>query len=411
MASSYRDEGGLLRGVLRAFGGEPAIFANGDAAVNWLLSTDCGCSGIVAGETSPAFLVRVASYRGTHNRVAPLLRPYLFQSLVVPEGTLARDLCVFGTAWGDFHPDVYEEMPDSVLVQIGSSGRYDCARIAQCVVDLRRGVYCAVSRTSRRGAAVVVARRGAEGSVRLEWTVLTHTGDVVHSVQYDELQHEQCCHGLGDLGNAATAVRGLDQRLSLIVPCTPAWLGSPRLLLQVGLPRQSPGLKNVPIREICNPFSKQNGRLGGEGPLCLQWSGPEVQEFRAELDDVQSDATKKFELAAASEEMETSSPPSRRHVWCDMCKTCFTKPANLRRHIREVHEQKREYRCNECGQAFSQFGNLRRHERTVHWKVKAHSCAVCSVAFSTSANYKRHLQSQRHRGRLLYEDVRRGGLA
>mmetsp|Transcript_45415 Transcript_45415/g.111375 ORF Transcript_45415/g.111375 Transcript_45415/m.111375 type:complete len:474 (-) Transcript_45415:73-1494(-) len=83
--------------------------------------------------------------------------------------------------------------------------------------------------------------------------------------------------------------------------------------------------------------------------------------------------------------------------YCDFCGASFVKQANLRRHLRDVHFQERQFACTVCDRTFSQKANRDRHIATVHEKQKAHSCPICSLRVSTRANLKRHMSSA-HKG-------------
>ena len=55
-------------------------------------------------------------------------------------------------------------------------------------------------------------------------------------------------------------------------------------------------------------------------------------------------------------------------VPCDKCHKQFASKDSLRRHRREVHEQRRlvKYQCDMCHQQFRHIQNLRRHRHEVH---------------------------------------------
>ena len=54
------------------------------------------------------------------------------------------------------------------------------------------------------------------------------------------------------------------------------------------------------------------------------------------------------------------------HHACSHCGAAFGKASNLSRHVRVVHEQRRDHACPHCVAAFGQAVSLRRHVRTVH---------------------------------------------
>ena len=48
-----------------------------------------------------------------------------------------------------------------------------------------------------------------------------------------------------------------------------------------------------------------------------------------------------------------------------MCEEKFTERRSLKKHIREVHEDKKEeiFKCDDCGKVFSSKGNLTTHQK------------------------------------------------
>ena len=56
---------------------------------------------------------------------------------------------------------------------------------------------------------------------------------------------------------------------------------------------------------------------------------------------------------------------SRRHA-CPQCDYKTGKVSDLRKHVRTVHEQRRDHACPQCDAAFGTAGNLTTHVRVVH---------------------------------------------
>ena len=56
---------------------------------------------------------------------------------------------------------------------------------------------------------------------------------------------------------------------------------------------------------------------------------------------------------------------SRRHA-CPQCDYKTGNVSDLRKHVRTVHEQRRDHACPQCDAAFGEAGTLRKHVRTVH---------------------------------------------
>ena len=58
-------------------------------------------------------------------------------------------------------------------------------------------------------------------------------------------------------------------------------------------------------------------------------------------------------------------PKSRIHT-CPQCDYKTGNVSDLRKHVRTVHEQRRDHACPQCDAAFGQASDLRTHVRTVH---------------------------------------------
>jgi len=65
-------------------------------------------------------------------------------------------------------------------------------------------------------------------------------------------------------------------------------------------------------------------------------------------------------------------------------------PRNLFRHIRGVHQNKKDYISADCGHEFTQYGNLK-----IHMKVhrKTYFCDRCRVAFHKKSEVDEHLKT------------------
>ena len=66
--------------------------------------------------------------------------------------------------------------------------------------------------------------------------------------------------------------------------------------------------------------------------------------------------------------MKETKPRKRTqgHHTCPLCDAAFGQASSLTRHVRLVHEQRRDHACPQCDAAFGQAGDLRKHVRTVH---------------------------------------------
>ena len=63
--------------------------------------------------------------------------------------------------------------------------------------------------------------------------------------------------------------------------------------------------------------------------------------------------------------------PKYKHIHA--CPQCDYKTGNAtdqRKHVRTVHEKRKDHACPQCDAAFGQASNLRTHVRTVHEQRK-----------------------------------------
>jgi KRAB domain-containing zinc finger protein len=83
---------------------------------------------------------------------------------------------------------------------------------------------------------------------------------------------------------------------------------------------------------------------------------------------------------------------SRRHA-CPQCDAAFGRASTLRKHVRTVHEQRKDHACPQCDAAFGEAGHLRRHVRSVHEQRRDHACPQCDAAFGEAGTLRRHVRS------------------
>ena len=57
---------------------------------------------------------------------------------------------------------------------------------------------------------------------------------------------------------------------------------------------------------------------------------------------------------------------------------------NLKKHIRTIHLDHKDYKCEICGKSFSEAGSFKRHIQNKHDLCKDKKCDICSKSFSTT---------------------------
>ena len=72
------------------------------------------------------------------------------------------------------------------------------------------------------------------------------------------------------------------------------------------------------------------------------------------------------------------------------CERAFHQNSDMVKHLKSVHERRKDYQCIECGKAFGTSRNIKRHRETVHELVKKFKCHLCTNAYGQSHELKKH---------------------
>ena len=65
----------------------------------------------------------------------------------------------------------------------------------------------------------------------------------------------------------------------------------------------------------------------------------------------------------------------------------------MRKHIRTIHEDHRDYKCEFCTKSFSRADHLMKHIHSFHKGNKDHKCESCGKSFSTTSYLKQHIHT------------------
>lgn len=81
---------------------------------------------------------------------------------------------------------------------------------------------------------------------------------------------------------------------------------------------------------------------------------------------------------------------AKRHK-CGSCPSSFAQMADLRKHVRTVHEGLRPFACDICHKRFGEKGNLSKHKKSVHENERPFACSLCPAAFAFRDGLARHI--------------------
>jgi KRAB domain-containing zinc finger protein len=92
---------------------------------------------------------------------------------------------------------------------------------------------------------------------------------------------------------------------------------------------------------------------------------------------------------------------------CPNCAHASTTNSGLQKHIRTVHENRRDFECPECHKEFTQAGTLKTHRESVHEYVR-HECPVaeCDKSYTLRAKCVTHIRLE-HGGDSSLTPIRR----
>ena len=71
-------------------------------------------------------------------------------------------------------------------------------------------------------------------------------------------------------------------------------------------------------------------------------------------------------------QQQGTAPYARPHA-CVCCPAAFRFPSQLKKHVRLVHEKRRDHKCPHCPSAFGRASHLRTHVRTQHHANNSHN--------------------------------------
>ena len=77
---------------------------------------------------------------------------------------------------------------------------------------------------------------------------------------------------------------------------------------------------------------------------------------------------------------------------CPHCEAIFEK-ANLKRHIKTVHEGIKDYKCNHCGKEYFEKKRLNRHIKREHDNIRDEKCNQCGKLYFSKEGLNLHIRN------------------
>ena len=74
---------------------------------------------------------------------------------------------------------------------------------------------------------------------------------------------------------------------------------------------------------------------------------------------------------------------------CSQCDYTSVSRDNLKRHLKSVHSDERNFTCGTCGLTFKALNDLRRHE-IIHTGIRNYECEICGKKFKTLTHLYTH---------------------
>ena len=88
---------------------------------------------------------------------------------------------------------------------------------------------------------------------------------------------------------------------------------------------------------------------------------------------------------------------------CDRCGKYFNDRKNLKVHIYNIHEGRRDYKCETCGKSFQTAQSKRKHVQIIHEGKSDFKCDLCNTGtFWSAGKLKQHIEIV-HEGRKDYK--------
>ena len=117
----------------------------------------------------------------------------------------------------------------------------------------------------------------------------------------------------------------------------------------------------------------------------------EMEDFEGNV--IANDGNDNFSMEILDEEIKQELDENNIHP-CSECEKVFSRPDVLRKHFRNIHENKGAYKCDECDKTYSSQDHLTRHK--LQHSAVPFLCEVCNTTFSRKDALTRHKKNKNH---------------
>eukprot|EP00188_Purpureofilum_apyrenoidigerum_P002487 Plantae.Rhodophyta-Purpureofilum_apyrenoidigerum.ctg25487.p1 GENE.Plantae.Rhodophyta-Purpureofilum_apyrenoidigerum.ctg25487~~Plantae.Rhodophyta-Purpureofilum_apyrenoidigerum.ctg25487.p1 ORF type:complete len:433 (-),score=58.84 Plantae.Rhodophyta-Purpureofilum_apyrenoidigerum.ctg25487:296-1594(-) len=90
---------------------------------------------------------------------------------------------------------------------------------------------------------------------------------------------------------------------------------------------------------------------------------------------------------------------------CHVCGVTFCGRYEMKRHVRTVHEKRKDFHCSPCNRSFSQKEHLNEHSRIVHALEDHLKCPTCGRPFGSFSKLSRHVLTVHQNVRMFSCDI------
>jgi len=233
----------------------------------------------------------------------------------------------------------------------------------------------------------------------------------ISNFEIDPVQHSKVIHIDTKPDLTKPSVSGLTVARGSVIPVAPAVKKAtmqpiflcPEISCKLKLPSKSSLLTHVKMchREILEDKTDMeaddpDGFLSDENTLP---DGGETIMEESDFEKTDSEDVNEGKKLVKGKSPKVAIPRKLKIFECQYCGfVTDCSAAKLRKHVKEVHEEIKQYHCTECGIKVSRKYHLIRHIKAVHHKEKFWQCEDCDYKTNNQVCFKKHKQNKHEGG-------------